>query len=117
MSSKSKKDEMSVIAMQIILHAGDAKILVEEALNNIKEFDFESAKTNMNRAKEEITEAHKVQTNLIQKEAAGNDYPNNLLFNHSQDTLMTTMIFYDTAKQLIDVAEIISNKIDSVSNK
>lgn len=115
MSSKSKKDEMNLIAMQIILHAGDAKILVEDALNCVKAFNFDSANEKINKAKSEITKAHEAQTNLIQDEAAGYDYPNCLLFNHAQDTLMTTMMFYDSAKQLIDIAEIINKKIDSIT--
>lgn len=113
MPSESKKKTMSMVAMQIILHAGDAKIHVYEALDKIKEFDFTSAIEEMKKADEEIVAAHKIQTAMVQDEAAGNDYPNSLLFNHAQDTLMTVISNCEMAKKVIDIAKAISiaNKI------
>lgn len=122
MNSESKKEKMDKVSMQIILHAGDAKCYTEEALSLLKTFSFEEAEKKMELAKQELTLAHASQTELIQDEARGTQYPINLLFNHSQDTLMTSMIFYDTAHQLLPIVKAIyslsnNNKtIDSLSD-
>lgn len=122
MNSESKKEKMDKVSMQIILHAGDAKCYTEEALSLLKTFSFEEAEKKMELAKQELTLAHASQTELIQAEARGTQYPINLLFNHSQDTLMTSMIFYDTALQLLPIVKAIyslsTNKktIDSLSD-
>lgn len=108
------KDEMNVVSMNIILHAGDSKILIEDALNFVKEFSFDQAKEKMAEAKKKLVKAHEAQTSLVQDEASGTEYPNSLLFNHAQDTLMTTMSLFDIATQIIEIAEMLNNKIDAL---
>ena len=43
-------NEMTTVAMQMILHAGDARTYIVEALQNIKIFNFEVAKEKINRS-------------------------------------------------------------------
>lgn len=112
MTIKTKKEEMSMVAMQVILHAGDAKIMIEKALDCIKDFEFEKADEILKEANSKIINAHEEQTKLVQSEAGGTDYPNSLLFNHAQDTLMTTMTYYDMAKQLSAVVRSIKEKMN-----
>ena len=40
-------NEMITVAMQMILHAGDARAHIADALRDIKAFDFEGAKEKM----------------------------------------------------------------------
>ena len=46
-------NEMTVVAMQMILHAGDARSHIADALRDIKAFNFEVAKEKMAQAEKE----------------------------------------------------------------
>lgn len=84
------KDELNAAAMQIILHAGDCRNLMNEAIimtendGNIEEIDAK-----LKEAKAEITEAHRIQTEMIQGTIEDDELETTLLFSHAQDTLMT----------------------------
>lgn len=54
-------------AMQIILHAGEARKHCTDALKDIEKSDFAGAKEKMKLANDEIVIAHRVQTNCIKK--------------------------------------------------
>lgn len=90
-------------AMEIIMHAGDARLKCKEALNEISKFDIEGAKKKLKEAQAEIIEAHKVQTDAIQGETRGEKTEYTLLFAHAQDTLMTIYSEINIAKQLIGI--------------
>ena len=106
----SEKEELIPVAMQIILHAGDARNHMNEALEIAKTGDFEKAGVEIKKAEEEIVLAHKSQTNIIQKEAAGAEYTVSLLFTHAQDTLMTINSELHLTKQMISILELLLNK-------
>ena len=46
------ENELVNVAMQIILHAGDARLRVEDALANAKQFQFTEAKQKITEAEE-----------------------------------------------------------------
>lgn len=104
------ESELVSVAMQIILHAGDARVKITEALSNAKTFDFENANVSMEEAESAITLAHKSQTEVIQGEAGGKEYEFSLLFAHAQDTLMTINSEIRMAKEMIEILKIIANK-------
>lgn len=107
------ENELVSVAMQIILHAGDARIKVEIALKQTKQFNFTQAKETIQEAEECIHQAHISQTEVIQNETRGKTYEPCLLFAHAQDTLMTIMSELNLAKELIDFFEIMNNKIEN----
>lgn len=98
------------VAMQIILHAGNARNHASGALAAAKKNDFVEADNLMNEAEKEIIEAHKAQTKIIQDEMSGLSYDYSLLFTHAQDTLMTIKSELNFAKELIDVLKIVYGK-------
>ncbi|WP_223594104.1 PTS lactose/cellobiose transporter subunit IIA [Neobacillus bataviensis] len=100
---KVNEKDINEISMQIILHAGDARVIIKEALDCIATCDFEKAEQKLTEAKKKITAAHSVQTATIQGEARGEKIEFSLLFAHAQDTLMTIMSEWNTAKQLVHV--------------
>ena len=57
-------DKVVESAMQIILHAGDARVACMQALNAIASSDFELAQVKLKEAQKEITNAHRIQTEL-----------------------------------------------------
>ena len=94
------------------MHAGDARLRVEDALANAKQFQFTEAKQKITEAKECVHQAHVAQTEVIQNETRGKTYEPCLLFAHAQDTLMTIMSELKLAKELIDFFEIMNNKLE-----
>ncbi|GAE03264.1 hypothetical protein CBO05C_2954 [Clostridium botulinum B str. Osaka05] len=68
-------EELSQISMQIILNAGDARAIIDEALVSIEEGNFDEADEKMTEAKKKISLAHSSQTNAIQGEAMGEKIP------------------------------------------
>lgn len=98
---ETQEHELIEVAMQIILHAGDARIKTEEALEMAKSFDYASAQEKLAEAGECLRKAHIVQTGVIQNETRGKSYEPCLLFNHAQDTLMTIMSEQKLACQMV----------------
>lgn len=101
-------DEMNPlvpVAMQIIVRAGEARTRANEALDALSEKDFETAKAKMEEAHREITLAHQSQTEVIQREAAGEKIDGGVLFSHAQDTLMTVMSEVNLSDRLVQLFE------------
>lgn len=104
-------------AMEIILHAGDARVACKEALEEVAKFDIEAARAKMETAHTEITEAHRVQTDAIQGEARGEKLEYSLLFTHAQDTLMTINSEINVTKQLIGVFDAYEQRLAALEAK
>lgn len=101
-------------AMQIILHAGDARVFCKEALNAVAVQDLETANEKIKEAQKHITMAHQVQTDAIQAETRGEVSEYSLLFAHAQDTLMTIYSEINIAKQLIKIFEAFDKRISAL---
>ncbi|KPC75277.1 MULTISPECIES: PTS lactose/cellobiose transporter subunit IIA [Laceyella] len=86
---------------EIILHAGNARAIAYEALDAAEAFDFAKAEELAKRAEEELNEAHKAQTKLIQAELNGTAGEKTLLMIHAQDHLMTAMSEQKLIERLI----------------
>lgn len=93
------------IVMQIIVSAGNSRSLAMEAIASAKKGDGKSSRECLARAEEELLDAHKIQTNLIQEEALGNRIEMSLLMVHAQDHLMNAITVKDLAKEFIDLYE------------
>lgn len=94
-------EELSQVAMEIILHAGNGRNHIENALaaleNNLDYAEYENL---MREANKEIVQAHRAQTNVIQTTIEEENMTFSLLFAHAQDTLMTIVSEYNIAKHL-----------------
>ena len=96
--NKSVKD-----TMEIILHAGDAREFIADAIDNVATYDYSKAEENMRKAEAELVIAHRLQTAKIQQEAEGKKVPYSVLFTHAQDTLMTINSEFKLIQHLIKV--------------
>lgn len=115
MDNKTREEnELIQIAMQIILSAGDARVLIKEALDKMKNYDFAEAKEKLDLAQEYIKKAHSFQTSIIQGEAQGKSYEYSLLFNHAQDTLMTIYSELNIAKQLLSIVDSLNDRLTKI---
>lgn len=98
-------NEMQLLSFQIILHAGNARSSAMEAISLAKAGDALAAREKMDEVEQEFTEAHKLQTKLLQDEASGNKTELSVILIHAQDHLMTAMTVKDMANEFIDLYE------------
>lgn len=89
--------------MQIILFSGNAKSSAMEAIYAAKENNHELAEECIQKAQEELIQAHRVQTSLIQAEVRGEKTEISLLLIHAQDHLMNSITFKDLAIEFVDL--------------
>lgn len=92
---------------QIILYGGNARSSAMEAIQHAKEGNFAAAKEALNVAGKEFSQAHEIQTSLIQQEVAGNSVEVSLLMVHAQDHLMNAITVRDLAMELVELYEIL----------
>lgn len=90
-------DEVNAAAMKMILHAGNGRNLIKEALEKMEEGYFLEGEEQLVAAKKELNLAHNAQTKVIQYNME-NPIEINLLFTHAQDTLMTILSEHNMAK-------------------
>ncbi len=96
-------NNMELIIMNLVVDSGSARSFAMEAIAFAKNGDLEAADKAMEECNEQLLRAHHTQTDLIQKEAGGEQLPISLLMVHAQDHLMTAMAVRDMAKEIIDL--------------
>ena len=107
--------ELNDAAMQIILHAGNCRNLLNEALLDLEnDIEEDLIDKKIKAAKSEITMAHKVQTDMIQSTIENEELQTTLLFTHAQDTLMTINSEMNMSHHIIRLYRKLKNKEESV---
>lgn len=96
------QDEINEVAMQMILHAGNGRNLIKEALDKMDEDAFDEGEVLLKQAKKELNLAHNAQTKVVQY-SMEHPIEINLLFTHAQDTLMTILSEHNIAKHLFKI--------------
>lgn len=89
--------------MGLIMYGGEAKGYAVQAIQAAKKQDFEEADRFLAEATKSLNVAHNSQTDLLAKEAGGQNMELTLLMVHGQDHLMTALTFIDLAKEFVDV--------------
>ena len=95
-------------AMNVILHAGNARNLIPQAADSLVEGKWDPIKRKLKEAREELVTAHRLQTELLQAEAGDETIPVTVLFSHAQDTLMVTeseLFFIETMYRYVSKQE------------
>ncbi len=103
-------ENMELIIFEIINYGGTAKGLAYEALEAAQQGDYEKAEQLLKEADENLVQAHRIQTELIQAEARGEHHEVSVLFVHAQDHLMTAM----EARTLIEYLIKMHQKMDGM---
>lgn len=85
----------------MISQAGNAKSFAFEALTAIEKNDFTTAEKLLKKAKQELADAHQMQTKLIQSELNGTKIEKSLLLIHAQDHLMTAISEHQLISHLL----------------
>lgn len=97
------KDDMAMVAMEIVAYSGDARTKFLKAMDAIADKKYDEAEALVKEGDELILGAHNQQTELITKEAAGESIEIGFLTVHAQDHLMTAMLLSDICKRLIKI--------------
>lgn len=116
-SYEEEREKMASIAMQIVIHAGDARNLIMEALDHAAEGLYDQAEDKLKEAREELRLAHIFQTEVVQSEAGGKKYEYSLLFTHAQDTVMTICTEMNLAKKIISMYRKLDDRISKLEEK
>jgi cellobiose PTS system EIIA component len=104
-------DELYQVSFQLVLHSGNARSSAMEAMQEAKKGNFEQAKLKIQESSQELSLAHKFQTELIQNEARGDKYTIPIILVHAQDHLMTAMTLKDLAVEIIELREEMSTSL------
>ena len=116
-SYEEEREKMASIAMQIVIHAGDARNLIMEALDHAAEGLYDQAEDKLKEAREELRQAHIFQTEVVQSEAGGKKYEYSLLFTHAQDTVMTICTEMNLAKKIISMYRKLDDRISKLEEQ
>lgn len=106
MNDEMSSDDLQLIAFNIILHSGNAKTKIHDAFNAMRQTDFNLAKQLLEQANEQILQAHKSQTGLLQSYANGIKINMEIIMVHAQDHLMTTMTMRELAIEMVHLYEL-----------
>lgn len=101
------------IVFSIIIHGGNARAKSYDALRAAQSGNFQEAEEFLKEAEEELGNAHRIQTDIIQKEAGGEKVDITVLFVHAQDHLMTAMAEKGLIENMIDLYK----RIDKLENE
>lgn len=110
MENEKKEIDINSVAMQVILHAGDGRAKVDEALEAMAKTDFELAEKLLDEAEKEIVKAHIAQTEAIQAQVSGENIDYSLLFTHAQDTVMTINTELRMARKMMPIFRMLNDK-------
>jgi len=104
-------EQMVDKAMDIIMHAGDARMAYKKSLEHLMAGQVDESKVKLKEAETEITLAHQIQTDCIQGAVRGEEFEYNVLFAHAQDTLMTIYSEIKVVGQLAAMYEKLDERI------
>lgn len=79
------KEEIQLLAFQMISLAGEAIDFYYKALEEYQNEEYDLGKEYWDNGNEKLNECHQIQTNLIQAESKGEDIPYSLIMSHAQD--------------------------------
>lgn len=97
------KEEITMLGFEIVAYAGDARSKLLDALKQAEAGDFEAADQLVEDANKILAEAHNKQTEMLAKEASGENIELGIIMIHGQDHLMTTVLLKDLIHHLINI--------------
>ncbi|MHC1991859.1 PTS lactose/cellobiose transporter subunit IIA [Bacillus safensis] len=91
------------VSFQLILHSGNARSKLLEALKQYREGLEEKAFGLKKEAEEDLRHAHDIHFQLVQKEAGGETTSFSLLLMHAEDHLMSTITIKELVGELLPI--------------
>lgn len=98
------KKEVAMKGFEIVAYSGEARSKYLEAIKNVENNGSEGkTKQLIEEGNASLNEAHNTQTELLAKEAGGEDIELGFIFVHGQDHLMTTILLKDILGHLMNI--------------
>ena len=101
----AEENDLEEVVMGLIINAGNARSLAYTALRQAKQGDFAAAKATMEQSRQALSDAHRVQTQLIESDEGEGKMKVSLVLVHAQDHLMTSMLARELVVELIALHE------------
>lgn len=89
------------VAFQLILHSGNARSKIIQAMREYREGQTGKAEQLIEEAEQDLSVAHDVHFQLIQKEAGGEKTNVTLLLMHAEDHVMSTLTMKEIVKEML----------------
>lgn len=96
-------EELELICFQLITAAGTAKSYYIGAIQKAKEGLYEEASQMIADGDEFLKQGHAPHSELIQKEAAGEDFRMGLILTHAEDQMASAETFKVMAEEMIEL--------------
>lgn len=103
--TQTEAEELEEVVMGLIINSGQARSLAYSALKQAKQGDFAAAKATMEQSRAALSDAHRVQTQLIESDEGEGKMKVSLVLVHAQDHLMTSMLARELVAELIELHE------------
>ena len=103
---ENEKRDINMVAMEVIMNAGDGRDKIDEALAAMAEGKLDEVDKLLEEAEALIVKAHNAQTEVIQSQVM--EY--SLLFIHAQDTVMTITTELRMTQKLLPIVKMLLNK-------
>ncbi|MDR2103493.1 MAG: PTS lactose/cellobiose transporter subunit IIA [Treponema sp.] len=97
-------------AMQLIVNAGNAKSSAMNAIAQAKRGNWGGMRAALVESDAAMTEAHKEQTDILQRSLDNPCQGMGMLMVHAQDHLMTAITIMDLAREFCELYEIIQKQ-------
>lgn len=97
------KEDVQVMAFQLIGFAGDAYSYFFQAIAKAKEGKFEEAKLKVQDGKKALVNAHNTQTELLAAEADGKEMEYSIIMVHAQDHLNSAVMYERLCVEFLDL--------------
>ena len=94
-------EELEEIAMTIIANSGAARSAAFEALQKVKNKDFDDAEALLKSADDSFQVAHEAHRKLLQLDAKGEVTSVSILLCHAQDHLMGSALAKDLIREMV----------------
>ncbi|MDR0217514.1 MAG: PTS N,N'-diacetylchitobiose transporter subunit IIA [Enterobacteriaceae bacterium] len=102
-SGELSSESLEEIVMGLIINSGNARSLAYKALSSAKAGNFIEAEMLMENSREALSDAHKVQTKMIEADMGEGKIKVSLILVHAQDHLMNAMLARELVAELIDL--------------
>lgn len=91
------------ISFQLILHSGNARSKIMQSLRAYREGKTAEVDGLLEQAEEDLSIAHSIHFQMIQKEASGQETKFSLLLMHAEDHLMSTLTMKELVKEILEI--------------
>ncbi|SKC56931.1 PTS lactose/cellobiose transporter subunit IIA [Maledivibacter halophilus] len=94
------------IALKMIGHAGDAFSYYFQALDEAKKHNYDKSNKLIEEGNSSLNKAHNLQTEMLSKEAGGEDSAYSIIMVHAQDHLMNSILVKKLIVELIEMRKL-----------